>query len=68
MARQIGADTLQGLGGDAGPISEARDELPIVHCAPAERRLGDARAAAKLGDGLEQVGTLFCDRFHAVLH
>ena len=67
MTCQVTADTLQGLGGDAGPVPEARDELPIVHRTPAERGLGDARPAAKLGDGVEQIGSFLCDRFHAVL-
>ena len=62
LARQEGADPLQGLRRDAGAIPQTRNEFAIVDGPPAEGRLGHARAPAELGDAVQQSDGRVCHR------
>src|SRR5256885_16710252 len=55
-------DPLQGLWGDARAVAQPRDELAIVHGAPAEGGLGHAGAPAEIGNASEQRAASFQDR------
>src|SRR5260221_1733728 len=56
MLRYEIVDAGEGLGGDARPVAQPRDELAVVDGAAAESRFGHARAPAKIRDA-SQKGT-----------
>ncbi len=47
-------DPLQGLRSDPRTVAQPRDELAVVHRAPAESGLGHASATAEFGDAAQQ--------------
>src|SRR5215472_18967155 len=48
-------DAIEGIGGNAAAVAQPRRELAVVDGASAERGLGQAGAAAIVGDFLEQL-------------
>src|SRR5712671_3079919 len=55
ILRQIGADLVEGAGGDLCAVAQSRHQLAIVDDAPPERGFGRARRAAIIPDLAENL-------------